>query len=64
MSRTEAQYLAPSVYRIAVPGGTPQRVVDLRDVRYGWFGLDPDDTPLFLRDNSTNDIYALTLDSK
>jgi Tol biopolymer transport system component/DNA-binding winged helix-turn-helix (wHTH) protein len=59
----------PSVYRIAVPGGTPQRVVDLRDVPLigavnFWFGLDPDDTPLLLRDNGTNDIYALTLDSK
>jgi len=30
----------------------------------GWFGLDSDDTPLFLRDNGTNDIYALTLDRK
>ncbi len=58
-----------SVYRIAVPGGTPQRVVDLRDVPLigavnFWFGLDPDDTPLLLRDNSTNDIYALTLERK
>ncbi len=55
--------------RIAVPGGTPQRVVDLRDVPLigavnFWFGLDPDDTPLLLRDNGTNDIYALTLDRK
>jgi len=59
----------PSVYRIAVPGGTPQRVVDLKDFNNagavgGWFGLDPDDTPLLLRDNGTNDIYALTLDRK
>jgi Tol biopolymer transport system component len=58
-----------SVYRIAVPRGTPQRVVDLRDVPLiggakFWFGLDPDDTPLLLRDDGTNDIYALTLDSK
>jgi len=57
------------VYRIAVPGGTPQRVVDLRDVALiginnMWFGLDPDDTPLLLRDNGINDIFALTLDRK
>jgi len=57
------------VYRIAVPGGTPQRVVDLKDFRYagaigGWMGLDPDDTPLLIRDNGSNDIYALTLDRK
>ena len=59
----------PSVYRIAVPGGTPQRVVDLKDFRFtgaigGWISLDPDDTPILLRDNGSNDIYALTLDSK
>jgi len=55
-----------AAYRIAVPGGKPQRVVDLKDFRSpdGWFGLDSDDTPLFLRDNGTNDIYALTLDRK
>ena len=58
-----------SVYRIAVPGGTRQRVLDLKDFRAtgalgDWFGLDSVDTPLRLRDNSTNDIYALTLDRK
>jgi len=52
-----------------VPGGTPQRVVDLKDFRFtgaigGWISLDPDDTPILLRDNGSNDIYALTLDSK
>ncbi len=57
------------MYRIAVPGGTPQRVVDVKDFRSAgavncWFGLDPDDTPLLLRDNGTKDIYALTLDRK
>jgi Tol biopolymer transport system component len=58
------------VYRIAVPGGTPERVVDLKDFRSTgandvWFGLDPDDTPLLLRNNNgSNDIYALTLDSE
>ena len=58
-----------SVYRLAVPGGTPQRVVDLSDVPLigalgYWFGLDPDDTPLLLRNNGSSDIYALTLEEK
>jgi hypothetical protein len=29
-----------------------------------WFGLDPTDAPLMLRDVSTSDIYALTLERK
>jgi len=29
-----------------------------------WFGLDPNDTPLLLRDAGTRDIYALTLDRR
>ena len=29
-----------------------------------WFGLDSDDTPLLLRDVSTSDVYALTLEEK
>ena len=42
----------PAMYRIATPGGTPQRVIDLKDFRSagaggGWFALDPDDTPFF-----------------
>jgi hypothetical protein len=28
----------------------------------GWMGLDPTDAPLLLRDISSNDIYALSLD--
>ena len=32
---------------------------------YGfWFGLDPDDNPLLLRDEGTDEIYALTLERK
>jgi hypothetical protein len=31
---------------------------------WGWMGLDTTDAPLLLRDISTNDIYALTLEEK
>lgn len=56
-----------SVYRIAVPAGKPELVVDLTNVHLVgavsfWFGLDPNDTPLLLRNNGTTDIYALTLE--
>jgi hypothetical protein len=29
-----------------------------------WFGLDPTDAPLLLREIGTSDIYALTLEQK
>ena len=46
-----------------------ERVVDLKGFRStgawgGWFGLDPDDTPMLIRDVGTADIYALTLEQK
>jgi hypothetical protein len=58
-----------SVYRIAMPSGRAERIIDLRDVPLTgaigfWFGLDPNDTPLLLRNNGTSDIYALTLERK
>jgi len=42
-------------------------VVDLSNVHLigavgFWFGLDPNDTPLLLRNNGISDIYALTLE--
>ena len=40
-------------------------VVDLKDLVQldpGWSGLDPRDTPLFVRNRSTDEIYALDLD--
>lgn len=57
------------VFRVAVSGGRAEVVLDLRDFRwtgwYGyWFGLDPDDNPLLLRDAGTDEIYALTLEEK
>jgi serine/threonine protein kinase/Tol biopolymer transport system component/DNA-binding winged helix-turn-helix (wHTH) protein len=58
----------PGVFRIPVKGGEPQLVVDLKDIRQiigdggKWLELDPTDAPLLLRDGSTDDIYALTLE--
>jgi WD40 repeat protein len=59
----------PSVQRVSVPDGKLTPVVDLSTVHLigstlFWFGLDPNDVPLTLRDNGTSDIYALTLDRK
>lgn len=58
-----------AVFRVAVSGGKPVRVVDLNGFHstgfYGfWFGLDPNDAPLLLRDIGRNEIYALTLERK
>ncbi len=57
------------VFRVRVSGGTPERVVDLKDFRFTgsiglWMGLDPQDSPILLRDVGTDDIYALTLEEK
>jgi DNA-binding winged helix-turn-helix (wHTH) protein/Tol biopolymer transport system component len=58
------------VIRVRAKGGAAERVVDLRNVHltggiFGfWFGLDPTDAPLLLRDISGDDIYALTLEEK
>ena len=62
-------YDNPGVFRIRVSGGDAERVVDLKGFRYTgaftlWFGLDPQDTPMLLRDVGTDDIYALTLEEK
>jgi Tol biopolymer transport system component len=58
------------VIRVRAKDGAAERVADLRNVHltggiFGfWFGLDPTDAPLLLRDISGNDIYALTLEEK
>jgi Tol biopolymer transport system component len=57
------------VFRVPVAGGRERRVVDMTDWHLaGSFGpsmsLDPTDTPLVLRDMSSDDIYALTLEAK
>lgn len=60
---------ASSIYRVSVINGRAELVVDLKGFRhvgwYGsWMGLDPTDTPLFFRDVGTDEIYALTLETK
>jgi hypothetical protein len=59
----------PGAFRISIRGGAPEKIVDLKDWQdAGWLGfymgLDPTDAPLMLRDIGSEDIYALTLDSK
>jgi eukaryotic-like serine/threonine-protein kinase len=56
----------PAILRIPVTGGEAKVVFGLKGFPYTgtfkvWFGLDPDDAPLLLRDVSTSDVYALTL---
>jgi eukaryotic-like serine/threonine-protein kinase len=59
----------PAILRIPVTGGEPNVVVGLKGFPYTgtnglWLGLDPADAPLMLRDVSTTDVYALTLEEK
>jgi serine/threonine protein kinase len=55
------------IVRVSVPGGQAQRLESVKDVPRGsdpwasWLGLAPDDTPLLMRDESTQEIYALDL---
>jgi Tol biopolymer transport system component len=55
------------ILRISVDGGAPEKIVDLQDFRatgydLNWYGLDPEDNPLMLRDAGANEVYALTLE--
>lgn len=57
------------MFRIPVTGGDAEHITDLKGVHYTgyytvWFGLDPTDAPLLLRDIGTSDIYALSLEQK
>jgi len=59
----------PAILRIAATGGEARVVASLKDFPFTgkpglWFGLDPTDAPLMLRDESTTDVYALTLEEK
>ena len=58
---------ASSIYRVSVPSGRAEQVVDLKGFRHMgwlglWMGLDPSDTPLLLRDAGSREIYALTVE--
>jgi Tol biopolymer transport system component/DNA-binding winged helix-turn-helix (wHTH) protein len=59
----------PSVLRIRAADGKREQVADLKGARYTgtytlWMGLDPADAPMMLRDEGTDDIYALMLERK
>jgi eukaryotic-like serine/threonine-protein kinase len=55
----------PAYFRLRVPDGEIERVVSLKNIHrflpiWGeWSGLAPDGSPLFVRDISTQEIYAL-----
>ena len=54
-------------YRIQRNGGARELIAELAEFRgaglfWSWFGFDPDGNPLMLRDEGTDEIYALTLD--
>ena len=57
-----------AIFRVRITDGKIERVVSLKNVRmpfgfFGpWTGLDPDESPLVLRDTSTQEIYALDVD--
>ncbi|MGA7928704.1 MAG: winged helix-turn-helix domain-containing protein [Candidatus Sulfotelmatobacter sp.] len=51
--------------RVRVGQTRSELIVDLKDLRrsgFGWSGLTPDDSALFVRDVSTDEIYALDLE--
>ncbi len=60
----------PGYYRLRIKDSKRERLVDLKGIRtfpeqFGpgsWTGLDPDEIPLFVRDLSTQEIYALDLE--
>ena len=52
------------VFRLRIADHKLEQVVSLKDFRnapadWGWLGLAPDDSPLLLRDATTEDVYAL-----
>ena len=55
------------IVRVSIHGGPLQRLESVKDVARGsdpwasWLGLGPDDAPLLMRDQSTQEIYALDL---
>jgi serine/threonine protein kinase len=55
---------SPGCRRVKLGERHSQLVVDLKDLRQGgdWAGLTPDDSPLFVRNVSTDEIYALDVE--
>ncbi len=57
----------PAILRVAIADRKVQKIVSLEDLRQTgfrggiWTGLTPDDSPMFLRDIGTQEIYALNL---
>ncbi len=57
----------PALLRVAIANRKVQEIVSLKDLRQTgfrgaiWTGLTPDDSPMFLRDIGTQEIYALDL---
>jgi Tol biopolymer transport system component len=58
-----------AILRIPAQGGKAEVIVDLKEFHQTgtlsiWMGLDPTDAPLMLRDEGTDDVYALSLERK
>jgi Tol biopolymer transport system component len=58
----------PTVTRVRISDQKVERVADLADFRFAghfgfWLGLDPNDSPLFLRDTGNREVYALDLEA-
>jgi hypothetical protein len=56
----------PEFWRVKVSDGKRERLasIDFRRVQAGWYwwnGLTPDDSPLVLRDESTEEVYFIGL---
>ena len=65
----DKQAFRESIGRLRLDGAKIENVVDLKDVGrvttgtfVDWFGLAPDDSPLFARDMSTQEIYAIEVE--
>ena len=58
----------PGYYRVGLGQTRPELMVDLKDLHQyagdlgNWTGITPDGSPLFVRDRSTDEIYALDLE--
>jgi predicted mannosyl-3-phosphoglycerate phosphatase (HAD superfamily) len=67
--RNSAQDLRNRIVRLRLSDRKIENIVDVKNVGrmttgtiVEWFGLAPDDSPLFARDISTQEIYALEMD--